>query len=187
MKIRKEDVKVANIASKRSYHPSIMCVSFEPGFLVATDGRMLIRREVEMEEDEEIFEPFLMKAKDFKELVPKGGFLRSKEKGELEFQHALQKRGQLEPIDVICRLPKEDEKKLPRPYPKYARAIPKKEREGQTTAHLDRKLFVELMKSFDGCDDVTISICSKDDAIRFDGKTKDGRKIVGVLMPKIEH
>lgn len=78
MEIRKEDLAAIEAASNHvDAHASLKCVRVEPGRLVATDGRILVIRDVAMEDGEEQFEPFLLDGKAFKAAASQGGFLRA--------------------------------------------------------------------------------------------------------------
>jgi len=71
-------------------------------------------------------------------------------------------------------------------YPEYGRVIPSENREGQRTALLDPANLIRILKAFKGIDSVRISILAEDKAIRLDGETPDGRKVVGVMMPLVQ-
>ena len=71
-------------------------------------------------------------------------------------------------------------------FPKYEHLIPAQEREGQVTTEIDPALMVKLLKAFKGVSKVRIYMVSDKDALRFDGNTDDGLKVVGVLMPIVK-
>ena len=134
-----------------------------------------------MEEGEEPFEPFLLDAKPFKAAAGKGAFIRPGENGCVKIRAAVQNNGGLIPNGTETTLAKDDAS-----YPEYQRVIPPENREGQKTALLDPANLIRTLKAFKGVESVRISILAEDEAIRLDGKTPDGRKVVGVMMPLVQ-
>ena len=181
MELRKEDVAVVEAVAKEKVHYSLTNVRIEPGRLIATDGRILVTRDVHMEEDEEPFDPFVLDGKALKAVASKGAFLRPGENGTVKIRAANQTNGTLVPNGTETTLEKGDSS-----YPEYGRVIPSETREGQKTALIDPAYMARLFKAFKGVDSVRISILDEESAIRFDAETPDGRKIVGVQMPFVK-
>ncbi len=81
MEILKEDMAVVEAAAREKMGYSLDAVRVEPGRLVACNGKILLTREIVVEEEEDPFEAFLLEARAFKAAVGKGGFLRPGENG----------------------------------------------------------------------------------------------------------
>jgi DNA polymerase III sliding clamp (beta) subunit (PCNA family) len=167
--------------AKERVHYDLNNVRIEPGRLIATDGRILVTRDVAMEEGEEPFEPFLLDAKALKAAASKGAFVRPGENGTVKIRAATQKNGTLAPNGMETTLNREDCS-----YPEYGRVIPSDTRKGHRTALLDPANLIRIIKAFKGCESVRISILAEDEAIRLDGELPDDRKVVGVLMPLVQ-
>jgi len=114
MELQKEDVTVVEAVAKEQIHYSLNNVRVEPGKLVATDGRILVTRDVLMEEDEEPFEPFLLDGKALKSAAKSGAFLRPGENGCVKIRAATQNNGTLIPNGTETTLDKGDSS-----YPDY--------------------------------------------------------------------
>ena len=178
MEIRGEDVSVVEAVGKDDVHAALTNVRVEPGRLVATDGRMLVMRDVRMEEGEAPFEAYLLEAKALKAAAGKGGYLYAGENGTARVRSGVVQHGVMHPNGTETMITKADGT-----YPEYSRVVPPEEREGQKTAQFDPALLARLLKAFHGVGLVRLSILDGEHAVRVDGETGDGRKVVGVIMP----
>ena len=97
MEIFKEDMTVVEAAAREKAGYSLDAVRVEPGRLVACNGRILLTREIVVEEEEDPFEAFLLEARAFKAAVGKGGFLRPGENSAVSIRAALVSNGALIP------------------------------------------------------------------------------------------
>lgn len=191
MKFYKKDLAILSaVAAKESIHHSLILVRVEPGRMVATDGKMLSVREIRTEDEEKPFEPFLLEPKALKTLAGNGAFLDAGGNGTVKIRSANQKRdprGRFTKELVDCGW--ETVMKKPSPglysYPAYDKVIPP-EADAVIRVKVDPQLLLRMMKTFDGVSSVTMGIRDGERAIRFDGKTDDGRKVLGVIMPLCE-
>ena len=178
MEIRGEDLSVLEAVAKGSDHPALNHILVKPGELVATDGKMLSVREVRMEEGEATFEPFLLDPKAFKTAAGRGAYLYAGDNGTAKVRSAVERCGSMHPNGSETSITKTEGT-----FPDYSRVVPAEEREGQKTALFDPALLVRLLKAFNGIKLVRLSVFSEEQAVRVDGETGDGRKVVGVIMP----
>ena len=103
MELRKEDVTVVEAAAREERGYSLNAVRVEPGRLVACNGRILLTREIVVEEEEDPFESFLLEARAFKAAVGKGGFLRPGENGAVSIRAAVVQNGALVLMPIVKR------------------------------------------------------------------------------------
>ena len=70
-------------------------------------------------------------------------------------------------------------------FPLYERVIPPEERDGQVSVTVDPALLAKFLKTFNGIKEVRMSVVPRDEGIRFDATTDDGRKVLGIIMPVV--
>jgi len=180
MEIRGEDISVLEAVAKDSNHSSLNNVRIEPGKLVATNGKMLSVREVRMEEGEATFEPFLLEPKAFKTAAGKGGYLYAGDNGTAKVRSAVVRCGRMHPNGSETSITKTEGT-----FPLYERVIPAEEREGQVSVTVDPALLAKFLRTFNGIKEVRMSVVPRDEGIRFDATTDDGRKVLGIIMPVV--
>jgi DNA polymerase III sliding clamp (beta) subunit (PCNA family) len=193
MEIRKNDLSILNaVGDPKRYPHSISCVKIEPGRIVATDGRILVIRDTKMEEGEKPFKSVVVEPKVMRALAKTGAFLTVNDDGSLKIRSAnvvkknkLDTKGELKADDWETTIPKPKEGE--QPYPDYSRVVPEENRPG-VSIELNVELLLKLIKSFEGAKTITMQVQVQDleKAVRFDGETTDGRKVMGLIMPWIE-
>jgi len=181
MKLTREDMGIVEATSRAGELTArtLQNVRVEPGKLVATEGHFLVIREVEMEEDEETFKPYLVNGKSLKSCVKKASLLHAGDK---------KKAVVLGVAGVVGSILNGQETTLPKAdgtYPDYAKVLPAKKRKGQVSFILDRGYLMRLLKGMADVDDVVVNVVDHESAVRFDGTTNDGRKVTAVLMPRV--
>jgi len=167
MRIEKEDSAIQEAAARENVHFVLNGVRVEPGRLVATDGRVLVTREVRKEEGEEDFAPYLLDRSAFKSM--KGGSLTAGPNGTATF------RGEK---GVEMSIPKQE-----KTYPKWERVLPNLEENPGITIMLSVEYLQKLLKAFKGVEKVNLTIVDGETAATLEGETSDGRKVLGLIMP----
>jgi hypothetical protein len=153
-------------------------VRVEPGMLVATDGHVLIVREVPHDSDDQ-FEPFCISVADIKAAI----------KANAELWKTNGNFVKIDPgNDFMARIGRKSVAKQETSYPEWARVLKgaRKETQGHQMAHFSPTV---LMKALQGMRDsgvVELRIWKPDKAVRLDGMTEDGRKIMALAMPTID-
>jgi DNA polymerase III sliding clamp (beta) subunit (PCNA family) len=177
LKITKDDVAVAVAAAKEDTGLSLTSVRVLPGRLVATDGRVLVLREVEMEEDEPHFEPFNVSAKALKDVARKGGFIRPGENGSAVILSGTMSNGRLIPNGTETTI-----QKVEGSYPDYMRVLPDADRDEEVAVDLNPTILMRLLKAFKGVSLIKLRVVPKG-ALRLEGKSADGLTVLGAIMP----
>jgi len=167
MRIEKEDLSVQEAAGRDQVHVSITRVCIEEGLLVATDGRILSAREIRKEEGE-AFESFLLDAKALKNLRG-AGTLEAGTNGCATFRAE---------SGVEINLKKQEET-----FPQWRRVMPNPEGKETKKVMLSVEYLTRLLKTFKGVDQIELEIIDEETAVSLTGKTPDGRKVQGVIMP----
>jgi len=176
MRITKDDLGVIEAASKEKVHPVLSCTRVEPGALVCTDGRILCRREIAMEEEGETFEPFQIEGRALKNA--KGIFAKNSMtslRAGVNGTATIQTDGGAQ-VQI-----KKEEGTV---FPEYRRVFPA-DREDAKTVLLDPALLSRLLKTFKGAETVKITINSPDVPMRLEAEI-EGRKVEGLIMPKVQ-
>ncbi len=148
-------------------------VRIEPGRLVATDGRILIVREV-LNELKKKFEPFCVSVPDIKgalkanaELWPDNGGFVPIDPGD-EFMAKIGNK----------RVVKQDGE-----YVDWARVLVKKDKPGQKTAKFGPELMMKALRGLRDAENAEFRIWDEKSAARLDAVTEDGRKVMILVMP----
>jgi hypothetical protein len=188
MKIYKQDLAILGACGVQGHAPAqIQNVRVEHGKLVATDGRILSVREMGKEDAEADFKPFVLEPKALKTLAASGAFLDAGVNGTIKVRSAVQVRdrkgrftSQLKDNGWETTIKKSEEGLYA--YPDYSRVIPGEE-QAKIVVKLSPLFLERLMKTFAGVETVEMRVSDPENAIRFDGKMADGRKVLGVIMP----
>ena len=149
-------------------------VRVEPGMLVATDGHILIVREVS--HDGGKFKPFCVSVDDVK------GALRA----NAELWRTNGKSVKLDPgDDFMARIGCKTVAKQDASYPDWGRLIVKKDKRGHQVAKFDPTKLMKVLQAMRDIECVEFRIWGTDEAARLDGVNASGRKVMALVMPLI--
>lgn len=157
--------------------PGLAHIRVEPGMLVATDGRVLIVREVSHDAADR-FEPFCVSVADIKGAI----------KANAELWETNGQAVELDPgDDFMARIGRKRVAKQDTVYPDWLRVLQKarKETRGAQIALFRPEVMMTALQGMKDIDVVEFRIWHKDRAVRLDGMTKDGRKVMSLVMPVV--
>ncbi len=152
----------------------LLHVRVEPGRLVACNGRILIVREVV--DDGEPFEPFSVSVADIK--------------GAIKANAALWKHnGDPVKIDTgsefMANIGRKQVLKQDVTYPDWQTVLVKKNKPDHKKARFNPELMMRALQGMKDVDVVELRVWDEKTPARLDGITKDGRKIMALVMPTI--
>lgn len=153
-------------------------VRVEPGMLVTTDGRVLIVREVPHDATDK-FEPFCISVADIKGAI----------KANAELWKTNGQTVTLDPgDDFMARIGRKRVAKQDTTYPDWSKVLrrARKEKKGAQIASFRPEVMMKALQGMKDADVVEFRIWDKDNATRLDGMTKDGRKVMALVMPIVD-
>lgn len=153
-------------------------VFFYPDKVMVTDGCSLIIREVSNRSKDK-FEPFCVKKKDVAKAV--------KENAGNDDQELWVRT--LEAIPDVAligeKMVQTSDQQIPR-WERVTKKWGKRKRNGKK-ARFDPQVIVQALRGMQDCHPVELRVWSDEDAVRLDGKTSDGNRVVGFAMPIVKN
>lgn len=152
-------------------------VFFYPDKVMVTDGYSLIIREVS-NRSEDKFEPFCVEKKDVAKAVRENP---GNDNRELRVRT-------LDMPDVALigeKMVQTSNQQIPQ-WERVTKRWGKRKR-GAKKARFNPQVIVQTLRGMQDCHPVELRVWGEEDAVRLDGKTSDGRRVVGFAMPIVEN
>jgi len=158
-------------------HSGTKHVRVEPGRLVATDGMVLIVRE--LEHSGKKFEPFCVSVKDVRAAL--------KDKTN----HSVWESGGTVQInsgnEFMAKIGHRVVAKQDTGYVKWEKILKgvRKTRKGAVMARFNPEVLMRALQGMKDADNVELRVWKDDEAVRLDGRAENGRQVMSLVMPLI--
>jgi len=177
MEVTKQDLEAALFAAvgkSESYTgpEGLRYIRFEPGMIIACNGKILTIREVPHEGRK--FKPFQVSIDDVKGAIKANAELWSQNGRSVTLKPG---------DDFMAAIGRKRIAKQDATYPDWQRVLVKKDKPNAKIACFDPEQMMRALKGMKDLERVKFRIWGEDGPVRIDGVTQDGRKVMSLVMP----
>ena len=179
MEVTKKDLEtiIYGTRKKEDDHPisGLMYVRVEPGKLVATNGKVLIVRELTKEIGEN-FEPFCISVADIRSAIRENAALWGSNGQAVHLDPG---------NDFMAKIGRSSVAKQDDAYPDWPKVMKgaRKDIKGHKMSRFDPAVLMTALQGMKDVKVVELRNWDENKPIRIDGLTADGRKVLSLVMP----